>query len=210
MVGMLGGMYMAYLLAESSPFVQAIYFFVGTISHLYFNYKSVKSLVLTNFNKHRALICINRYLSTGIMCNTAEANDLEPVMWWREPFQTTFGVRPSELKKVVPGPVLSDAIKHAMSAPEGKRFAVIATTKKKGARVRFDVLLRDGAGDTESLWAFFCAAKAFHSHRTPVGSHLIVANDTDGYNEFKEAAIAAGWEMDKLQFRVFDWRIGNA
>ena len=356
LIGMLGGMYMAYAMAESSNTVQAVYFIGGTLIHLYFNYKSVKSLILTNFNKHRALICINRFFATGgaSVCCPDEANDLEPVMWWREPFVMTFGVRPSDIKAAgqratqqqqqqqhgaggglfavlrrtlrvvgglapssvrralglsgpsdgsaplcsgrevtIPPAMLSDAIRHVMAAPEGRRFALLAAVPRpspfrnaakavltmlgvppvastasafdgghtscvgvgsggfvapssdgggswastctskfrlstsfsfsfrearaalgaelmaaasSGGRTHYDVLLREGAGDEESLWAFFLACKAEHEGLA-VGAHMLTARDGDGCTAFKSVAEAHGWDMDKLQFRVFDWRI---
>ncbi|CAD6194009.1 unnamed protein product [Caenorhabditis auriculariae] len=117
-------------------------FLIFTISHIYANYRAVRSLNITTLNKKRATITIREFMKTGFVPTVKTCNEQEP-LFYDPTGRRHLGVKLSSLPKHLPK--FEDD------------FHVIAVDARKNEAW---VALRNGSPNTSSrqqLYAFFSA-----------------------------------------------------
>ena len=165
----------------------------------------------------------------GTVMGCEEANRRESVLLLGrggEPFTIVCGAKPSDVLRrhgssltsstspstAAPiNAIVAEAAAHISAASEdSQRFAVIADAGQR----RYEVLLGAGlAHEADALlWAYYCVcADHYAPSRKAVSSappRLLLPREGDGFTDFREKAVAAGWDVSKVQFRVFEWRVG--
>ncbi|EHB14278.1 hypothetical protein GW7_05117 [Heterocephalus glaber] len=193
-------------------------FFLLTALHIYANYRAVRTLVMETLNESRLRLVLKHFLQSGEVLDTTSANQMEP-LWtgiWPSP-SLSLGVplhcvvsSVSELQQLVEGhqePYLLcwnqsenqvQVVLSQMAGPEAVLRAathglLLGALKKDGPLPRELEELRNQvqAGPEKDDWAIVRETNQVLDKLFP---------------RFLEGLQAAGWQTEKHQLEVDEWR----